>query len=195
MVQKAVCATCIPGTNRICQRLEIVPSRVHFSGEKAVFEVGRDKNPNFREAKREGGKRRFGGFAGFRHQNKKKTNANFVSKLAIRGAFVRLKYSKWQIAQYVSFGDGNIEYDFFVAVSPFPVSKNARGSMSTPRCEVLFRISRLLRQFWLTGPLYNQSERNRYSTHQGRPHRPTLRSQPGSRSFRHPRCRCQLCSP
>ena len=47
MVQKAVCATCIPGTNRICQRLEIVPSRVHFSGEKAVFEVGRDKIRTF----------------------------------------------------------------------------------------------------------------------------------------------------
>ena len=63
---------------------------MHFSGEKAVFEVGRDKNPNFREAKREGGKRRFGGFAGFRHQNKEKTNANFVSKLAIRGVVISL---------------------------------------------------------------------------------------------------------
>jgi hypothetical protein len=65
---------------------------VHFSGEKAVFEVGRDKNPNFREAKREGGKRRFGGFAGFRHQNKKKTNAIFVLKLVPKGARARLIY-------------------------------------------------------------------------------------------------------
>ena len=60
---------------------------MHFSREKAVFEVGRDKNPNFREAKREGGKRRFGGFAGFRHQNKKKTNAIFVLKLVPKGVF------------------------------------------------------------------------------------------------------------
>ena len=73
---------------------------MHFSREKAVFEVGRDKNPNFREAKREGGKRRFGGFAGFRHQNKKKTNANFVSKLAIRGARTRLIYYNDRIVKY-----------------------------------------------------------------------------------------------
>ena len=112
MVQKAVCATCIPGTNRICQRLEIVPSRVHFSGEKAVFEVGRDKNRNFREAKREGGKRRFGGFAGFRHQNKIKTNANFVSKLAIRGAFIPAVYYN---RGFVTIGDGNRKCGFYVA--------------------------------------------------------------------------------
>ena len=31
--------------------------RVHFSREKAVFEAGRSKNPNFREVKREGEKR------------------------------------------------------------------------------------------------------------------------------------------
>jgi len=72
---------------------------VHFSGEKAVFEVGRDKNPNFREAKREGGKRRFGGFAGFRHQNKKKTNAIFVLKLVPKGARARLKYYNGRIAE------------------------------------------------------------------------------------------------
>ncbi len=44
---------------------------------------------------------------------RKKMNANFVSKLTSLGAFVRLNYYKWQIAQFVSFGDGNIEYDFF----------------------------------------------------------------------------------
>ena len=63
---------------------------MHFSGEKAVFEAGKGKNPNFREVKREGEKRRFGAyesdycrnrgdmregkdtFARFRHQNKQK---------------------------------------------------------------------------------------------------------------------------
>ena len=54
------CATCILGTNLICQRLGIVPSRVHFSREKAVFEAGRSKNPNFRGVKREGEKLDFG---------------------------------------------------------------------------------------------------------------------------------------
>ena len=94
--------TAILGTNLICQRLGIVPSRVHFSEEKAVFEVGRGKNPNFREMKRAVRKPRFGVFkpdncrnqgingivkgifARFHHQIKQK-NADFVSKLAFRG--------------------------------------------------------------------------------------------------------------
>ena len=75
---------------------------MHFSGEKAVFEAGRGKNPNFREVKRGGEKRRFGAyesdycrnwcnagenkgvFARFHYQSKQKMNANFVSKLWLR---------------------------------------------------------------------------------------------------------------
>ena len=83
---------------------------MHFSREKAVFEVGRSKNPNFREVKQKGRKQIFGRlkpdncrnqgvdgtekgiFAGFQNQNKQKMNANFVSKLAFRGARARLIY-------------------------------------------------------------------------------------------------------
>ena len=77
---------------------------MHFSEEKAVFEARRSKNPNFREVKREGEKREYGGlepdncrsraYTGiaraylqdFNIKTSKKMNANFVSKLAFRGA-------------------------------------------------------------------------------------------------------------
>ena len=39
----------------------IVPSRVHFTGEEAIFEAKRGKNPNFREMKQDGRKRELGG--------------------------------------------------------------------------------------------------------------------------------------
>ena len=52
-----LCAICILGTNLICQRLRIVPSRVHFCRGKGEFEASGGKNPNFSELKREGGKR------------------------------------------------------------------------------------------------------------------------------------------
>ena len=76
---------------------------MHFSREKAVFEVGRSKNPNFREVKQKGRKQIFGrlksdncrnqGVDGtekaylrdFKIKTSKKMNANFVSKLAFRG--------------------------------------------------------------------------------------------------------------
>ena len=49
MESQLTCATA--GAER--RALVIVPSRVHFSGEMAVFEAGRGKNPNFSEVKRE----------------------------------------------------------------------------------------------------------------------------------------------
>ena len=76
---------------------------MHFSGEKAVFEAGRSKNPNFRGVKREGEKlvldeieliiaemevllRANGTYLqDFGIKVSKKMNANFVSKLAFRG--------------------------------------------------------------------------------------------------------------
>ena len=72
--------------------------------EKAVFEAGRGKNPNFRGVKQKGRKQIFGGLKPYNCRNQgvdgtdkaylqdfnikaiKKMNANFVSKLAFRGA-------------------------------------------------------------------------------------------------------------
>ena len=74
---------------------------MHFSGEKAVFEASGGKNPNFREVKREGGKRRFGAcesdycrnlgntgekkgvFARFRYQNKQKKERQLCIKVDV----------------------------------------------------------------------------------------------------------------
>ena len=75
---------------------------MHFSEEKAIFEAGRGKNPNFNEMKREGGKRSFGGikldycrnrgingtdkgiFAGFKHQNKQKYERQLCIKVDVQ---------------------------------------------------------------------------------------------------------------
>ena len=74
---------------------------MHFSGEKAVFEAGGSKNPNFHEVKRGAEKRRFGAcvgeccrnrsdmgeekgiFARFRHQNKQKKERQLCIKVDV----------------------------------------------------------------------------------------------------------------
>ena len=82
---------------------------MHFSREKAVFEAGRIKNPNFREVKREGEKREFSGLEPDNCRSRAytgiaraylqdsiikasiKMNANFVSKLAFRGVSAHIE--------------------------------------------------------------------------------------------------------
>ena len=74
---------------------------MHFSGEKAVFEASGGKNPNFREVKRGGEKRRFGAcksdycrdwgntgekkgiFAWFRYQNTQKKERQLCIKVDV----------------------------------------------------------------------------------------------------------------
>ena len=75
---------------------------MHFSGEKAVFEARKGKNPNFREVKREGERRQFGAyvggycriesskgdnraiFAGFHHQSKQKNERQLCIKVSVQ---------------------------------------------------------------------------------------------------------------
>jgi len=75
---------------------------VHFSREKAVFEVGRSKNPNFREVKQKGRKQIFGRlkpdncrnqgvdgtekgiFAGFQYQSKQKNERQLCIKVSVQ---------------------------------------------------------------------------------------------------------------
>ena len=75
---------------------------MHFSGEKAVFEAGRSKNPDFREVKQKGRKQIFGIlkpgncrnqgvdgtekgiFAGFQYQSKQKNERQLCIKVSVQ---------------------------------------------------------------------------------------------------------------